>query len=119
MDPTNRVIKLCIDGTQAEYRKQPAEARTCYEQAWAAASDDYEACIAAHYMARFQSDADIELGWNQEALRRADAVGDERVAALYPSLYVNLGHSYERLGVMALATEYYQKAEALGLKHAE
>lgn len=73
MDPKSQVAQLCIAGTQAEYRKQLAEARGYHEQAWAVATDDYEACIAAHYMARLQENAESELDWNQEALRRAEA----------------------------------------------
>ena len=56
MDLDNPVIQLCTAGTQAEFKGQMEEARTYYQQAWQAAQDDYEACIAAHYLARFQDD---------------------------------------------------------------
>ncbi len=57
------------------------------------------------------------LRWNQEALARADAVGDERVHNFYPSLYVNMGRSYEVLGNWAEARRYYKLAADLGLVH--
>ncbi len=57
------------------------------------------------------------LHWNQEALARADAVGDSRVRSFYPSLYLNMGHSYEVLGNRAEASRYYALAAGLGVVH--
>ncbi len=60
-------------------------------QAWEAPTDDYEACVAAHYEARHQEGPQDALHWNQEALARAEVVGDDRVRSFYPSLYLNMG----------------------------
>jgi hypothetical protein len=51
------------------------------------------------------------------ALEHAHAVQNERVKEFYPSLYVNLGHSYEVLGDQVNAQKYYQLAAELGLTH--
>ncbi len=110
MDVNNPVVKLCIAGTQAEYKGRPADARALYQKAWETASDDYEACIAAHYVARFQPSPEDTLRWNQEALDRANAVEPQRVKDFYPSLYLNMGHSYEVLGNQAEAQRYYDLA---------
>jgi len=88
-----------------------------YKQAWEAAKDDYEACIAAHYVARHQESPEETLRWNQEALVRADAVGDDRVRSFYPSLYLNMGQSHEALRHMAEARWYYELAAELGFIH--
>jgi hypothetical protein len=117
MDPTNPVVSLCIQGTQAEFAGRPEDAAALYQQAWEIASDDFESCIAAHYVARFQKNNADTFRWNQEALRRADAVKDERVKAFYPSLYVNLGRSYELLGNALEARRYYDLAASLGVVH--
>jgi hypothetical protein len=117
MDLDNPVVKLCAEGTQAEFEGRIDDARALYVQAWDAARDDYEACVAAHYVARRQPRPEDALRWNQEALIRADAVGDERVRDLYPSLYVSLGHSHEISGNLAEARRYYQLAADLGLVH--
>jgi hypothetical protein len=117
MDTDNPVVKLCIDGARAEFERRLDDARELYLQAWTAASNDYEACIAAHYVARFQDSPQNTLAWNEEALNRANAVADEQVAAFYPSLYVNMGHSYEMLGRLADAQRYYDLAAKLGLQH--
>jgi hypothetical protein len=117
MDINNPVIQLCIEGTRAEYQGNQSAARRFYEQAWVAAQDDYEACIAAHYFARFQATDEDTLKWNQEALDRAGRVKDGRVNDFYPSLYLNLGHSYEVLGNLVEAQRYYDLAEKLGVVH--
>lgn len=88
-----------------------------YQQAWDAARDDYEACIAAHYLARFQNTPQDRLRWDLTALERATSVGDDRVRDFYPSLYVNLGHDYEVLGDIARSNHYYHLAAGLGLVH--
>lgn len=117
MDLKNPVIALCIAGTRAEFDHKLDEARSLYQQAWEAAQDDYEACIAAHYVARFQDDPGKTFYWNQVALERAQAVGDERVREFYPSLYLNMGQSYELLGNQDEAQRYYDLAAALGAVH--
>ena len=117
IDPQNPIIQLCIAGTQAEFQGQVAQARELYLQAWQLAGDDYEACIAAHYLARFQDNPAETLRWNRAALRRAEAVEYERVASFYPSQYLNMGHSHELLGEQAEAEKYYALAAALGVVH--
>jgi len=117
VDVNNPVVMLCAEGTRAEFEGRTEDARTLFFQAWEAACDNYEACIAAHYMARYQDSPQATLHWNQEALSRANAVGDERVRDFYPSLYVNLGHSYEMLGNLTEAKKYFKLAADLGLIH--
>jgi tetratricopeptide (TPR) repeat protein len=97
-------------------RRTPAR---LYGQAWRAAQDDYDACIAAHYVARFQDSPEATLRWNQVALSHARASRDERVRGFYASLYINLGRSYEMVGNLAEAKRYYQRAARLGLAHDE
>jgi tetratricopeptide (TPR) repeat protein len=110
LDPNNAVVRLCIEGMQAEAEGNSNKARTLFEQAWAAHSDDYEACVAAHFLARQQETHADALRWNREALTRADAAGDERVSSFYPSLYLNMGRSYEDIGDLAEARRYYELA---------
>ncbi|MCA9951917.1 MAG: hypothetical protein KDE48_19835 [Anaerolineales bacterium] len=117
MDINNHVIKLCLDGTHAEFEGRIDAARKHYQQAWEAAENDYEACIAAHYVARHQANPEDEFKWNQEALKRADAVADSRVEPFYPSLYLNMGHAYELLGNQKEAQRYYDLAAELGVIH--
>ena len=117
MDIGNPVIQLCLEGTRAEFEHKNEEARAFYQQAWEIHTDDYEACIAAHYLARFQKTAEDTLQWNLTAVEHAIAVNDESVESFLPSLYLNLGHSYEMLGNNAESQKYYQLAAALGVIH--
>jgi hypothetical protein len=117
MDLNNPVIQLCMDGTRAEFEHRLDDARVLYQQAWVARTDDFEACIAAHYIARFQDTAEESLRWDQIALDHAKAVTDERVKDFYPSLYLSLGRSYERVGDPSEAQRYYDLAAALGVGH--
>lgn len=110
MDLDNAVIQLCIQGTRAEFAGDPEQARDLYRQAWQIAQDDYEACIAAHYVARFQDSPQETLRWNMAALEHADAVLDGRARTFYPSLYLNLAKSYELLGNLQEARRYYALA---------
>ncbi len=113
----NPVIRLCIEGTQAEFAGKPGEASRLYWQAWESAKDDFEACVAAHYVARFQETPEDRLRWNLEALKRAEAAQPDRVKDFFPSLYVNLGHSYELLGNRTEADRYLDLAGGLGDIH--
>ncbi len=117
MNTNNPIIQLCIQGTQAEYAGEPEQAASLYRQAWTMAATDYEACVAAHYVARFQKTPEETLRWNQEALRRAEAVKDESAREFYPSLYLNLGKAYENIGELEEARRFYDLAENLGYKH--
>lgn len=119
IDIRNRVVQYCIEGSQAELAGRKDVALQCYQAAWDAATDDTEACIAAHYLARHQPTPEATFHWNQVALQRAEAVGNERVQAFMPSLYLNMGRSYELLGNVTEAQHYYSLASALGFPHQE
>ncbi len=119
MDSDNPV-ELCIAATRAEFARRRNQALALALRAWEAASDEYEACIAAHYVARYQENLCEALHWNQEALTCAESAaraGDERVRPFYPSLYLNLGRAYELLGNQSEAQRYYDLAAELGVSH--
>jgi hypothetical protein len=122
-ETASSAVELCQAGIRAEFEGKIDAARSLFQQAWEAVTDDYEACIAAHYVARHAQSPQEALHWNQVALARADAVGGDavggadRVQSFYPSLYVNLGHAHEVLGHQAEAQHFYQLAAELGLVH--
>lgn len=96
MDPSNPVVALCAQGMSVE--GTPDEARRLFEQAWAIRRDDFDAAIAAHFLARHQPTDAATLHWNALAVEHAEAVSDGRAAELLASLYLNLGDSHARLG---------------------
>ncbi|MEU6643325.1 hypothetical protein ABZ863_12325 [Saccharomonospora sp. NPDC046836] len=110
MDTANPVIRLCSEGMRAEAQGRADAARALFEQAWDTATDDYEACVAAHYVARHQTTPRDTLHWNQVCLERADRVGDDRVAGFYASLHVNLGQAHRDLGDDIQAAQHFRLA---------
>src|SRR5947209_17515315 len=68
-------------------------ARALYGALWTEAmqtENQYQACVVAHFLAHTYVEAEAQLTWHLRALHAADAVGDERVSAFYPSLHANL-----------------------------
>ncbi len=114
-DPDNPVIRLCAAGMEVD--GEPTRALALFEQAWAARRDDFDASVAAHFVARHQATPRATLEWNERALKHAEAVTDDRAATLLPSLCLNLAESY-RLDARlekaeALAQRGYRSLEAL------
>ena len=112
INPDNPVVKLCAEGIQAEMAGRHDEAAALYRQAWELRRDDYEASIAAHYLARQQATLADSLRWNQAALDHALAAPPEQIADFLPSLYLNLGWSHEVLGDIAAARVCYGEGAA-------
>ena len=113
----NVVIQKCIAGTQAEFQGDHQKAHQLYLEAWELAQTDYEFCVAAHYVARHQEDPNEKFRWNQIALNKANQANVDEVREFFPSLYLNMGQSYELLGNKAEAEKYYKLAADLGLPH--
>src|SRR5580692_7790988 len=111
IDPNNPVVKLCAAGIGAEMAGRRDEAAKLYQEAWDTRASDFEACIAAHYVARLQTTPEDALHWNLEALKSAESSHDATLREFFPSLYLNLGKSHEDLGNFADAKSFYALAE--------
>ena len=101
IDGDNDVARLCAEGMAID--GDAVAAGALFRQAWDARRDDYEASIAAHFLARHQPSLDDTLFWNRVAAEHAEAVTDERAKPLLASLYLNLADSYLALGHSAKA----------------
>ncbi|KKJ98563.1 tetratricopeptide repeat protein [Micromonospora sp. HK10] len=114
------------EGVQLHHQQGQREAaRVLFARIWAEIGgeqgDPLHVCVLAHSMADVQDDVRQELIWDQRALAAADLLTDERVAragvpmtvaALYPSLHLNLGECYRRLGDLDRARECLRRAQA-------
>lgn len=112
-DAENRVVALCAAGMAAG--GDATAAADCFTQAWAARTNDFEAAVAAHYVARIQPDGAGKLVWDVRAVQHAEAAltaGDERVREMLASLYLNLGDGLLRAGRREEACEAAARAEA-------
>ncbi len=100
------------------------DARRRLEELWddpEVQADPLHRCALAHHAADLQLSVIDELAWDLRALEAADQVTAERardhhasldVAAFYPSLHLNLGDAYLRLGDPAGALHHLQRARA-------
>lgn len=86
------------------------DAARAFLNAWSQSTDDFERCIAAHYVARHQEHPADTLRWNQRSLDHANAVPHDRVREFYPSLYLNMGKAHEDLGNREDAKRFYGMA---------
>jgi hypothetical protein len=105
------------------HRGRREDARDLFAQIWddigGEQGDPLHVCVLAHSMADVQDDVRQELAWDLRALAAADLVTDERVtqagvtlsvAGLYPSLHLNLGECYRKLGDLGRARDHLQQA---------
>ncbi len=93
-------------------------ARRAFAGLWEQLGDDGDPlhrCAVAHNMADVQDDVREEISWDLRALDAAGQVGEHRaeqagvpgpVAGLYPSLHLNLGEAYRKLGDLAAARNH-------------
>jgi len=109
IDPNNPVVLLCAAGMERD--GEPEEARRLFQQAWDARRNDYDAAIAAHYLARHQRTPHETLRWNSLAVTHAERVVDGRTTELFPSLYLNLASSLTALGRLDEAREIIGRAK--------
>lgn len=109
IDPANPVVALCAEGMAAE--GTPEEARRLFERAWSVRRDDYDAAVAAHFLARHQPTLAETLRWNALAVWHAERVADGRTAAFLASLYLNLGDAQANVGETAPAAASARRAE--------
>ena len=110
IDPGNPVVALCAAGMACDGTRE--EALLLFERAWNERQDDYDAAIAAHYLARLQPTPLLTLEWNTRAVTHCERVNDERAAELRPSLYLNLADSL-------LAVGRHEEARAIAERAAE
>ncbi len=109
---------------QAGHQGDREAARHRFAEIWdeiGERGDPLHRCTLAHVMADVQVDVHDELRWDQRALAAAELVTEARaqqagmtlpVAALYPSLHLNLSECYRKLGDLARAREHLQQPRA-------
>jgi hypothetical protein len=120
-DPTLLRIGEAVELHHGRGRR--AAARRLFEGIWdeigGERGDPLYVCVLAHSMADVQDEAGQELVWDQRALAAAGLLTEDRVAsagvtlsvaALYPSLHLNLADCYRKLGDLGSAREHLEAA---------
>lgn len=95
--PSNNIVKRCLEGMAMEAQGNPAQAGLLFIQAWNEATGDFEKFLAAHYVARHQTNVPDKLKWHQRALQSALKMDDAAVLGIFPTLYTNIAQCYEYL----------------------
>lgn len=111
-------------GLALSQRGQREAARQLFLEIWddiGPAGDPLHRCALAHSMADVQDEAAEELVWDLRALEAADLISDERsrqggvsipVSGFYPSLHLNLGEGYRKLGDLQSARDHLRRGRA-------
>jgi len=109
-DSNNKVVQLCAKGMELEGCGEKESALNLFQEAWEAATNDFEKFTSAHYIARHQPTTEDKLKWDQAALTLALGINDQSVKAALPSLYLNVAKCYEDLNDLDKARENYNNA---------
>ena len=116
LDPTNPVVALCAEGMAIEGDADAA--RVLFEKAWEMRRDDFDAAVAAHFVARHQPTPELTLHWNALALDHAVRLDDGRAQELLASLYLNVGDAHRIVGKRSDAATAAVQAR-IALQHLE
>jgi hypothetical protein len=116
MDRINAGIAL-VHGGQRE------KARRVFTDIWREIDlegEPFHRCVLAHFMADVQEDPRDELMWDLRALAAAELLTDGRLQAhhaslslpgFFPSLHLNVGEAYRKLGDSTNARTHLQHAQ--------
>lgn len=112
-------------GIELSQRGEQDAARQVLAQVWedigGEDGDPLHRCALAHSMADVQDDVHEELVWDLRALEAADLITDQRaglagvtspVAGFYPSLHLNLGECYRKVGELEQAQVHLERGRA-------
>jgi len=118
MDVPDQTMNRLGEAIELIARGDRQPARDLLLQLWeqvGPTGDPLHRCALAHHLADVQDELVEELAWDQRALQAADSITDQRaadagvagsVSGLYPSLHLNLGDDYRRLGDLDTARRH-------------
>lgn len=125
MDHADTTMIQIGKGMELGWRGEREAARSVFAAVWSdiggETGDPFHRCALAHAMADVQDDVRAELLWDLRALAAADLVTDERAAragvagsvrGFYPSLHLNVGECYRKLGDLDAARDHLRRGQA-------
>jgi tetratricopeptide (TPR) repeat protein len=111
-NPSNNVVRLCVQGMGMEEKDDAEEASRLFLQAWNEATNDFERFMAAYFVARHRENVRDELKWLETALQFALKVNNEAVVSAFPGLYLKIAKCYEDLGDVDNAKKNFELANS-------
>lgn len=118
-NPSNHVVKRCLQAMAMEENGKYEEAYKLFLQAWNDATDDFEKFTAAHYVVRYQENVFDKLKWLETALQYALKINGHTVQSAFPSLYQSIAKCYEESGEPDMAKKYEELAASIKDKPAD
>lgn len=115
-NPSNPVVKRCLEGMDIAEKGDPTAARKLFRQAWNEATDHLEKFIAAYYIARHQESPSDRLRWYETALQNALAINDDSVHSAFAPLYAHIADCHDALANPARAEKYRVLAATIAAK---
>ena len=125
MNVPDEVMVRVGQGIDLSHGGERDAARQLFSEVWSDiggdGGDPFHRLAVAHSMADVQDDPRDELTWDLRALQAADLITDKRaaqggvtngVATFYPSLHLNLGECYRKLGKIDSAREHLLLGQA-------
>lgn len=121
MSEPDEVMTRLGEGMALSQRGERSAARVLFATLWEQVGPDGDPlhrCAISHWSADVQDDPKDELVWDLRALEAAGDVTQARadqagvaspVAALYPSLHLNLGEVYRRMGEHGRAAKHLRE----------
>ncbi|MFW0796530.1 hypothetical protein AAFP30_22165 [Gordonia sp. CPCC 205515] len=107
MSRLDDVLAWCERGVTAESVGLFADADIAYRNAWNAALEPYERCLAAYHLARVQPTPGQQLDWNRIALDHASTADPKAVAEMLPSLQLAAASAARAAGDVSAARRSY------------
>ena len=89
-NPSNNVVKLCVQGMGMEEKGKLEEASKLFLQAWNEATYDFEKFISAYYLAGLQQTTSDQLKWLDTTLQVAMKINNDSVNSALPLLYTRI-----------------------------
>jgi hypothetical protein len=95
--PNNHIVKLCVQGLDMEAKGNREEAAHLFLRAWNEATNDFEKFLAAHFVAKHQTDVSEKLRWLETALQLALKSNHDAAISALPGLYTEIAKCHEEL----------------------
>jgi rifampin ADP-ribosylating transferase len=96
-NPSNTIVKLCLQGMFMETKGQTEEAGELFLQAWKEATNDLEKFMAAWFVAGRQKNVSDKLKWLETALQVALSTDDAAIKSALSTVYFNIAKCNDAL----------------------
>src|SRR6476660_5346118 len=96
-NPSNPIVKLCLQGMALEDQGKPEEAAKFFIQAWTESTNNFEKFLASHYVSRHQMNVQDRLEWLKKSLDLSKKIESQLVRSALPALYTSIAQCYEEL----------------------